>query len=132
MRIPDYDNIDDIDDICDNIDDPIFRAKDKFKSHQRMQLIKCYYENKSNIFRFSNITPTEIEKEVNKIDSSKSLAYSDISRKIVKDNIDIFTPISHQKFDKSLGLGKFQSEMKLADVTPVFEKEVKLTKKAIG
>ena len=120
MRIPDNDNIDDIDDIYDNIDDPFFRAKEKFKSHQRMQLIKCYYENKSNIFPFSNITPTEIEKEVNKIDSSKSSPYSDISRKIVKDNIDIFTPILHQKFDKSLGLGKLQSEMKLADVTPVF------------
>ena len=45
---------------------------------------------------------------------------SDIPTEIVKDNIDIFTPILHQEFNKSLELGKFPSEMKLVDVTPVF------------
>ena len=45
----------------DNIDDLILRAKEKFKNHQGIQLIKCHYENKNNTFCFSNITHTEIE-----------------------------------------------------------------------
>ena len=48
---------------------------------------------------------------------------SDIPTKIIQDNIGIFTPILHQEFNKSLELGKFPFEMKLADVTPVFKKE---------
>ena len=51
------------------------------------------------ILCFSNITHTEIEKWLNKLDSSKSSPNSDIPTKIVKDNIDIFTPILHQEFN---------------------------------
>ena len=32
-----------------NIDDPILRAKEKYKNHQSIQLIKCHYEKKQNI-----------------------------------------------------------------------------------
>ena len=46
-----------------------------------------------------------------------------ILTKIIKDNIDIFTPILHQEFNKSLKLGKFWSEMELAGVTSAFKKE---------
>ena len=49
----------------DNIDDPILRAKEKFKNDQSIQLIKCHYEKQNNTFCFSNITSTEIEKQLN-------------------------------------------------------------------
>ena len=104
------------------------RAKEKFKNHQRVQLIKCYYENKGNTFCFSKLTHIEIVKELNKFGSFKSSPNSNISTKTVKDNIDIFTPILHQEFDISLELGKFPSEMKLADITPVFKKEDRINK----
>ena len=88
----------------DNIDEPILRAKVKFKNHQSIQLIKCHYENKNNTFCFnknntfcfSNITHTEIEKELTNLDFSKSSSNSDIPTKSIQDNIDIFTPILHQ------------------------------------
>ena len=67
----------------DNIDDPILRAKEKFKKHQSVQLIKCHYENKTSTISFNNITHTEIEKELNKLDLSKSSPNSDIPTKIV-------------------------------------------------
>ena len=70
-----------------------------------------------------------MEKELNKLDSSKSSPNSDIPTKIIQDNIDIFIPILHQEFHKSLELGKFLSEMKLSDVTPVFKKEYRTNKK---
>ena len=71
------------------------------------------------------IIPSASLKQKNNLKSlfSKSSPNSDIPRKIVKDNIDIFTPILHQEFNKSLKLGKIPSEMKLGDVTLVFEKE---------
>ena len=111
----------------DNSDDPILRAKEKSKNHESIQLIKCHYDNKNNTFCFSNITHTEVEKEL-KLDSSKSSPNSDIPIRIVKDNIDIFTAISHQEFNKSLELSKFPSEMKLSDVTPVFKTEDRTNK----
>ena len=113
----------------DNYDDPIVRAKENFKNHQSIELIKCHYENINNSFYFSNITHTEPEKELKKLDSSKSLPNSDIPTKIIKDNIHIFTPILQQEFNKSIELGKLPSEMKLADVTVVFKKEDRTNKK---
>ena len=103
----------------DNIDDPISRAKEKFKNHQSIPLIKCHYENKNSTSYFNKITHTEIEKELSKLDSSKSSPNLDIPTKIVKDNIDIVAPILHKEFNGSLELCKFSCEMKLADVTPV-------------
>ena len=74
------------------------------ENHQSIQLIKCHYENKSNTFCFINITHNEIEKELKSL-SPKSSPNSDIPTKIVKDHIDIFTPIVQQEFNKSLELG---------------------------
>ena len=48
---------------------------------------------------------------------------SDIPTKVIKDNIDIFTPILPQEFNKSLAIGKFPLSMKLANITPVFKKD---------
>ena len=47
---------------------------------------------------------------------------------MVKDNINIFTPILRQEFNKPLELGKFLSEIKLADETLVFKKEDRTNK----
>ena len=126
MNIPQYE---DHSVNTDNINDPILRATDKFKNHHSTQLIECHHENKSNTFCFSNITHTEIKKELNKLDFSKSSPNSYIPTKIVKDNTDIFTPILHQEFTKSLESGKSLSEMKLADVPPVFKKQDRTNKK---
>ena len=77
---------------------------------------------------FSNITSTEIEKQLKKLYSSKFSPKSDIPTKIVRDHFDIFTLILHQEFNKSLPLGKFPSEMEFAWVTPVFKKEDRTNK----
>ena len=48
---------------------------------------------------------------------------SDIPTKVIKDNIDIFSPILLEVFNKSLALGRFPSSMTLANITPVFKKD---------
>ena len=47
-------------------------------------------------------------------------------------NTGIFTIILNQESNKSLEWGKFPSEMKLADVTPVFKKENPTNKRITG
>ena len=53
----------------------------------------------------------------------------DIVTKTVKDNINIFTPILVQEFNKLLKFGKFPSDMKLVDVIPVLKMRIEPTKK---
>ena len=48
---------------------------------------------------------------------------SDIPTKVIKDNIDIFSPILLEVFNKSLALGRFPSSMTLTNITPVFKKD---------
>ena len=59
--------------------------------------MKCHYKNKRNNFFFSNITHTEVEKELKML----------------------FITTLNQEFNKSLEVGEFPCEMKPADVTPV-------------
>ena len=55
--------------------------------------------------------------------SSKAAQDSDIPTKVIKDNIDIFTHILLEQFNKSLALAVFPSSMKLANITPLFKKD---------
>ena len=98
----------------------MFYFHEEFKNHQSIKLIKgCFLNNCT--FSFDEITRSDIEKELKNFDSSKVARESDIPTKIIKDNIEIFTPVLHQELSKSIETGKFPSEMKSADVTPVFK-----------
>ena len=55
----------------------------------------------------------------------------DIATKVIKDNVDIFTPILLEVFNKSSVLGMFPSSMKLANITPVFKKDDGTDKKQL-
>ena len=54
--------------------------------------------------------------------SSKAAQDSDIPTKVIKDNIDIFTPILLEEFNKSLALAVFPSSIKLANIIQLFKK----------
>ena len=62
---------------------------------------------------------------------TKAAQDSDIPTKVIKDNIDIFTPNLLEEFNKSLTLGMFPSSMKLANITPVFKKDDGTDKKQL-
>ena len=107
----------------DDIEDPVARSVEKYKNHPSIRLIKENYRNTNNIFHFENVSVKEIEKELKKLLSSKAAQDTDIPTKVIKDNINIFTPILLDEFNKSLALGIFPSSMKLANITPVFKKD---------
>ena len=107
----------------DDIEDPVARTVDKYKNHPSIRLIKENYRNTNNTFHFENVSVKYIEKELKNLLSSKAAQDTDIPTKVIKANIDIFTPILLDEFNKSLALGIFPSSMKLANITPVFKKD---------
>ena len=107
----------------DDIEDTVARTVEKYKNHPSIRLIKENYRNTNNTFHFENVPVKEIEKELKNLLSSKAARDTDIPTKVIKDNIDIFTPILLDEFNKSLALGIFPSSMKLANITPVFKKD---------
>ena len=95
----------------------------KYKNHPSIRLIKENYRNTNNTFHFENVSVKEIKKELRNLLSSKAAQDTDIPTKVIKENIDIFTPILLDEFNKSLALGIFPSSMKLANITRVFKKD---------
>ena len=107
----------------EDIYDPFARAVEKYKNHPSIRLIKENYRNTNNTFHFEKVSAKEIEKELQSLRRSKAEQDSDIPTKIIKENIDIVTPILLEEVDKSLAPGIFPSSMKLVNITSVFEKD---------
>ena len=100
----------------EDIEDSVARAVEKYKNHPIIRLIKENYRNTNNNFHFENVSAKEIKKELKNLLSSKAAQGYDIPTKVIKDNVDIFTPILLEEFNKSLALGSFPSSMKLANI----------------
>ena len=74
-------------------------------------------------FSFQEITKSEINQEILiNLDSSKACQESDLPKKIIKANSDIFTQAIHKELNSGLEVGNFPCTMKLANVTPVYKK----------
>ena len=94
------------------MDDPVARAVEKYKNHPSIRLIKENYRNTKNTFHFENVSAKEIEKELKNLLSHKAAQDSDVATKVIKDNIDFFTPVLLEVFNTSL-----------ANITIVFKKD---------
>ena len=94
------------------MDDPVARAVEKYKNHPSIRLIKENYRNTKNTFHFENVSAKEIEKELKNLLSPKAAQDSDVATKVIKDNIDFFTPVLLEVFNTSL-----------ANITIVFKKD---------
>ena len=73
-------------------------------------------------FKFNSISKAEIEKEILNLDSSKACQDSEIPRKVIKSNSDIFTDALYSEFNRFLETSVFPPSMKLVNVTPVHKK----------
>ena len=74
-------------------------------------------------FSFNFETENKILAEIHNLDKKKACQESDIPVKISKDNIDIFSEFILLNFNNSIFDGTFPSELKKADVIPVFKKK---------
>ena len=64
------------------------------------------------------------------LNTNKASHSSDIPTKILKQNLDLFSPFILGYVNKSISSSTFPSILKLADITPVYKKDT--TKVTIG
>ena len=90
--------------------DPVLKAIKKYSAHPSILSIKEKINN--NVFSFRNVTYEEILNEINSLDTSKSAQSEDISFKIIKDHVDIFSNFILQNLSKYIIDGKFPDQLK--------------------
>ena len=102
------------------IDDPVFKAINKYKDHSSVIKIK---ETGGDNEHFSFL-PTNLESVINEIfalNGSKATPKDSIPTKIIKENYDILAPKIVIDFNSSVSVGIFPMNQKLADVSPIFK-----------
>ena len=76
-------------------------------------------------FAFSKVSSADIELELQNLKSRKASTYMNIPTKLLKQVIDIVVePLSEIWNTEIIDNHKFPTELKLADITPIFKKLV--------
>ena len=71
---------------------------------------------------------TDVEKELKRLNTNKASHSSDIATKLLKQNVDLFSPFILGCVDKSISSPTFPSILKLADIIPVYKKDSRYEK----
>ena len=113
--------------VSDNLKDPVTRAIEKFKTHPSVLIIKdkIFQGNK---FSFTEVSQSEVEKEIKNLNVKKATTHKNISPKVLKTSAMVTAETLQQLFNQALTTGEFPSNLKNADVTPVFKKNNQLNK----
>ena len=84
--------------------------------------------NVTDLFSFHEITEDETQKEISKLDGSKTTPVGDIPAKMLKSAIDVHVSLPTKTINLSIRNGCFPDEMKAAEVIPIFKKNDDLGK----
>ena len=74
-------------------------------------------------FSFGPVTYDDVLRKVKPLDTAKASQQSDIPTKILKQNSDYFAEYFYKNINQCFSRSIFPSDMKLADVTPVYKKK---------
>ena len=96
--------------------DPITCAVLKYRSHPSIIAIKQSYS--SAIFNFENVSPEIVHKHITNLKKGSI----DMPLKVLKSTADIITPFLTKCINSSINNNVFPSELKLADIIPVYKK----------
>ena len=109
--------------------DEVLAAICKYQNHPSMKTIveKCIFS-----FSFKTMSLTDIEKEMQSLNTNKASHSFDIPTKILKQSVDFFSPFILGYVNKSISLSTFPSILNLADITPVYKKIRDTRKVTIG
>ena len=116
----------------ENMSDPVEKAIKKFEFHPSILLIKNKIgKNVSqNLFCFNEVTKAEVLKEINYINNKKANPFNTIPSKILKISSECSADTLPSLINKSLTSSrKFPSNLKLADITPIYKKRCSLEAK---
>ena len=96
---------------------------DIIKNHKSVRRIKLANFNSYSTLNFSRVTESEVGKDILNLSSKKATKNSDIPAKILKKSVDIYIKETSFIIKDSIEKGIFPHDPKLADVSPIFEKE---------
>ena len=94
----------------------------KYRNHPSIHKIKENVLN-GDSFTFSLSSEREIASQINSLNRKKPSTFNNISTKILIDTSDISTPLITKIYNNSIISNKFPSQLKLADVTPIYKKD---------
>ena len=77
---------------------------------------------------FGSVTYDDVLKKVNTLDTAKASQHFDIPTEILKQNSDYFAEYFYENINQYILKSIFPSDLKLADVTPVYKKKSKNSK----
>ena len=118
----------------ENMNEPVEKVTKKFEFHPRILLIKNKVgKNVSqNLFCLNEVTKAEVEKEINSINNKKANPFNTIPSKILKISSECSAGTLTSLINKSsTSSKKFSSNLKLADITPIYEKKILKPKKTV-
>ena len=106
--------------------DPVARAIEKFKTHLSVLIIndKIF---QGNMFSFTEVSQSEIEKKIN-VNIKKATTQKNIPSKVLKTIAMVTAETLQQLFNQARTTGEFPSDLKNADVTSAFKKNNPLSK----
>ena len=108
-------------------DDQVINAVNKFRNHPSIFMMKNKKKTAQS-FPFSPVTYGDVFKKVNTLNTAKVCQQSDIPTKILKQNSDYFADYFYENINQCISKSIFPSDLKLADVTPVYKKKSKNSK----
>ena len=106
-----------------HVNDPIDSILLKFSNHPSILMINAIMINSSSSFSFHVTTLTEIENEINNLDTKKSNPINSISAQHLKEHADICGNYLHNIIIFCITNSNFDDGMKLADISPVHKKD---------
>ena len=113
------------DDIINNADaivDPVNRAIFKYSTHPSILKIIETYPNR-NTFSIAHTTKSNIENIILDLNVKKATTNNGIPTKLIKENVDIFSPILCYYFNTCIETNSFPFTLKLAEIKPTFKKD---------
>ena len=101
-----------------------------FKNHESIQRIKLANFHHRQPLGFHYVKVKEVKKELIN-SSSKKVKEGEIPAKILKDSLSVYAKELTALINNCLKDGLFPNELKLADASPVFKKDMIQTRKSI-
>ena len=94
-----------------------------FKNHESIQRIKLANFHHRQTFGFRYVSVKEVKKELIN-SSSKKVKEGERPAKILKDSLSVYAKELTALINNCLKDGLFPNELKLADASPVFKKDM--------
>ena len=116
-----------INQVSDDVLDPVEKCINKYKFHPSILLIKNRIKIQ-NLFSFHAVERNDMMRELLKIDLRKANTGNSILSKTLKLSADISPDILQNLFNDMLSTDNFPDNIKYADITSVFKKRNPLKK----